>query len=96
MKSVKITVLDEKLIKHADSLKLDLPDNATIFDAIAALDAVFENVSDISLNISLLQDLWNSQTGDFYSDIGIEVRDEKGKWQPIFDNPNVILSPSSA
>ena len=84
---MKISILDETILKIRDTFQVDIPDEGTIIDGLAATDQQFKSLMKGEPPERLLQLIWNPQTGEFYADVGIEARDINSEWILLMSDP---------
>jgi len=92
LKSIKLCVLHHKILRVKDEFHVQIPDDGSVIDAIAAADRQLRDILKgkpfpIEILNNLLQLLWNPKSGQFYIDLGIDARDSENNWLPITDNP---------
>jgi len=92
---VKISILDETILKIRDIFQVDIPDTGTIIDGLAAVDQQLKSLMKGEPPEKLLQLIWNPETGDFYVDVGIEARDINSEWIPLMSEPLRLLHEGS-
>jgi len=92
---VKISILDETILKIMDLFQVDIPDMGTIIDGLAAVDKQLKSLVKGDPPERLLQLIWNPQTGEFYVDVGIEARDINSEWIPLMSDPLRLLPEGS-
>ena len=88
-------------MKIKDEFNVQIPDDGSTVDAIAAADReLFEILKDkpfpIQVLNNMLQLLWNPKTGEFYIDLGIDARDENKSWLPVANDPLYNLPNNSS
>ena len=108
MKTVELAILNSEILKYIDSMFLSVEDNADVIDILAAGDREFfkmlgDKPFPIDVFKNLLQLIYNPETDEFYSDIGVEARDKDKNWIPIVkdlsanipDNSFIYLTPDA-
>ncbi|TFG05801.1 MAG: hypothetical protein EU536_01085 [Promethearchaeota archaeon] len=97
MKTSKISILDEAIHKINDTFTVEIPDDGTLIDALAGVDTQLKLIlkGKPSPLGDILQLIWNPQTGELYSDVGIEARDSKNEWIPVVNDPLLSLPTES-
>ena len=101
MKNITLTILHDKIMKFKDEFHVQISDNGSTIDAIAAADKqLFEILKGkpfpIKVLNNMLQLLWNPKNGEFYVDLGIDARDENQNWLPVADDPQYNLPDNSS
>lgn len=96
MKSVVLSVLQEKVLRIRDKFNVEIPDDGSTIDAIAVSDKKLKEIlKDQKFPINnmnnLLHLLWNPKSGKFYEDLGIDAHGPNNEFLPIEKDPFLSL-----